>query len=162
MNEAQWFALPVFGGFGLMMLWVGVREWRLQDRLLAGARPVEATIVHAAVRSHRSADTDPSLQRNTSTTTHTPDLRFRVRVGDREFESDRLRPSAIARSHGSREAAQREIEGLVPGTRVQAWVDPRHPELAFLRAERSAGPKIFVAVGLAVPPLAWALAGLAG
>ncbi len=162
MNAAQWFALPIFGGLGAMLLWVGLREWRLQNRLLAGARPVQATIVHAAVRSRASADTDPSMTRNTSTTTHTPELRFRVRVGGREFEGTRLAPCAIERGYASREAAQRAIEGLVPGAVVPAFVDPRHPDLAFLRAERSAGPQVFVAVGLAVPPLAWWLAGLAG
>ena len=155
MSTAGWIAFTVFAGFAAMLLAVGVREWRLQRRLLAHARPVEGLVLSVTIRHSASRDTDPSPGRNTSTSSYTPDVRFRYRVGGRSYESDRLGASDIRQGHASHDAAAREVAAFVLGRPVTVLVDPAHPELGFLRAGHSAGPAVFMTLGLAIPPLVW-------
>lgn len=89
---AQIITFLIFGGFGFVMLYVGVTQFFMQRRLLANAKRVSAVIVHSEVFSSTSSDTDPRPLRSTSTTTHRPDVRFRYLVGEREYESDLLHP----------------------------------------------------------------------
>jgi Protein of unknown function (DUF3592) len=70
----------IFGGFGLVMLYVGVTQMVTQRRLLANAERVDAVIVHSDVFSSTSSDDDSRPLRSTSTTTHRPDVKFRYRV----------------------------------------------------------------------------------
>lgn len=155
MSPAGWIAFVLFSGFAATMLAVGVREWRLQRRLLAHARPVEGTVLSVRIRRSESRDTDPSPGRSTSTTSYTPDVRFRYAVGGRSYESDRIGASDIRQGHASHDSAAAEVAAFVPGRPVTVLVDPMHPGLGFLRAGRSCGPAVFVAVGLGIPPLVW-------
>ena len=150
----------IFGGLGAMFLVVGVRELLTQRRLLASAIPVEAEIVHAGISRSRSADTDRSPMRSTSTTSYTSDIRFRYVSGGATHESERLRPTMIVRGHASHESAAREIAAFPVGARVTAYVDPREPDKAFLLREKSAAPAVFLALGIVLPPLAWFVGGL--
>ena len=85
----------VFGGLGLMLLFVGSTQWLQQRRALANAQHVPATIAQSQVFS------------STSTT----DI---------------------------------------------AYVDRAQPSKAFLVAEASHAPAVFIVLGLLlVPPLAW-------
>ncbi len=145
----------IFGGFGLVMLYVGITQFFRQRRLLTHAERVDAVIVHSRVFSSTSADTDTRLNRSNSTTTHRPDVKFRYRVGGTEHESDLLHPNIIVRGYASREDA---AEALVPfplDAKVRAFVDPAHPDQAFLIAEAGNGPVVFIIIGLLLPPLAW-------
>ena len=145
----------IFGGFGFVMLYVGVTQFFVQRRLLANAKRVEAVIVHSQVFSSTSSDTDPRPLRSTSTTSHRPDVRFRYRVGDRDYESDLMYPNIIVRSYASRESA---AEALVPfplNSTVQAYVDPSLPDKAYLIATAGSGPIVFMIIGVLLPPLAW-------
>ena len=63
----------IFGGFGFVLLYVGVTQYFQQRRLLANAERVDARIVHSEVFTSTSADTDRRPLRSTSTTTHRPD-----------------------------------------------------------------------------------------
>jgi hypothetical protein len=148
--------LLVFGGFGLVMLWVGATQCVRQRRLLTHATAVEAEIIEARVQSSTSSNTDRRPLRSTSTTTHSPVVRFRYRVGDAEYVSDMLRPTSIGTSYASRESAEEEIAAYRPGARIIAFVDPALPGAGFLVAERSSGPLVFIIVGLLLPPVAWA------
>ena len=78
----------IFGGFGFVMLYVGVTQFFMQRRLLANAQRVDARIIHSEVFTSTSADTDPRPLRSTSTTTHRPDVKFRYQVAGAEYESD--------------------------------------------------------------------------
>lgn len=152
---AQIITFVIFGGFGFVMLYVGVTQFVMQRRLLANAKRVQATIVHSEVSSSTSSDTDPRPLRSTSTTTHRPDVRFRYRVGDGEYESDLLYPNVIVRTYASREAA---AEALVPfpvNARVSAYVDPSLPDKAYLIATAGNGPVVFMIIGVLLPPIAW-------
>ena len=40
---AQWITFLIFGGFGVMFLYVGITQFIQQRRNLADARPIEAT-----------------------------------------------------------------------------------------------------------------------
>jgi hypothetical protein len=149
----------IFGGFGLVMLYVGLTQLVTQRRLLTNAERVDAVIVHSEVFSSTSSDTDPRPLRSTSTTTHRPDVRFRYRVGGEEYESDLMYPTIIMRTYASREAA---AEALVPfplEARIRAYVDPSLPEKAYLIASAGNGPVVFIVLGLLIPPLAWFVGG---
>jgi len=152
---AGWIAFILFGGFGLMMLGVGARQFYLQKQLLRRAQPIEVVITRSEVRSHTSADTDPRLLRSNSTTTHRPDIRFRYEIGGRSHESDLLHPNIIVSSYGSRESAEEVVRSYPVGARVPAFVDPRNPDKAFLKAEATAGPVVFMVIGLVLVPLFW-------
>ena len=71
MSTAGWIAFALFSGFAAMLLAVGLREWRLQKRLLAHARPVEGTVLSVEIRRSTSRDSDPAPGRSTSTTSYT-------------------------------------------------------------------------------------------
>ena len=149
----------LFGGLGLMLLVVGTTQLWQQRRNMKHARSVLATIEHSAVVSHTSADTDGELLRSNSTTSHTPEVRFRYLVGGRTYRSERLYPSVIGRGYASVEAAQAELAPYPVDAQVQAWVNPAHPEQGFLRAEAGQGPLVFLVLGVVLPPLAWVVGG---
>jgi len=145
----------IFGGFGLVLLYVGVTQFVRQRRLLANAERVDAVIVHSEVFSSTSTDTDPRPLRGTSTTTHRPDVRFRYRVGDADYESDLMYPNIIVRTYASRASAAEALAPFPLHANVRAYVDPSLPDKAYLIAEAGAGPVVFIIVGLLLPPLAW-------
>jgi hypothetical protein len=145
----------VFAAFGLVMLGVGVREWLMQRSTLAAAQPVPATITKSEVFTSRSADTDRSVQRNTSTSTYRPEVSFEYEVGGVRYTSDLLRPSIIVTGYASREAAAELLTPYPLGARVTAHVDPAHPERAFLDVTPTSAPMVFIIVGLLLIPVAW-------
>lgn len=152
---ARIIAVVIFGGFGMVLLYVGVTQLVMQRRLLANARRVDAVIVHSEVFSSTSADTDRRPNRSTSTTTHRPDVRFRYQVGGVEYESDLLHPNIIVRSYASRDAAAEALAPFPLHAAVRAYVDPSLPDKAFLIASAGNGPVVFIIVGLLLPPVAW-------
>lgn len=152
---AQIIVFLIFGGFGFVMLYVGVTQYFRQKRLLRRAVPVRATILKSEVFSSTSADTDPRLQRSTSTTTHRPEVRFRYEVNGATHESDLLRPNIIVTGYASREAAAAVLAPYPVGAEVSAWVDPETPDAGFLEAEAGAGPVVFMIIGVVLPPVAW-------
>ena len=152
---ARIIATVIFGGFGLVMLYVGLTQLVRQRRLIANAERVDAEIVHSEVFSSTSPDTDRRVSRSSSTTTHRPDVRFRYRVGVTEYESDLLYPTIIVRTYASRESAAEELVPFPLHARVRAYVDPSLPDKAFLIASAGSGPLVFVVIGLLLPPLAW-------
>lgn len=155
---AHAFVFVIFGGLGLMLLAVGAREaWR-QQRLLAHARPVEARIVVSAVRESRSTpagEAHGDVTRLSGTTvSHRPDVRFVYEVDGRAHENDWLQPTCIVQAAGE-DAAIEVVQRYPVGARVMAWVDPAHPEWGFLERRASIGPRVYLTVGLLLPPLAW-------
>jgi hypothetical protein len=152
---ARWFVLLIFGGGGLALLYVGVTQYFLQRRMVAHSRPIEVEIVKSEVFSSTSMDTDPGLSRNTSTTTHRAEIRFRYTVNGVPYESDLLRPNIIVQGHASADSAREELKPYPIGARIMAFVDPEHPDKAFLTMEEGAGPMVFIILGLLLPPIAW-------
>lgn len=145
----------IFGGFGLFMFVYGLRQFLLQRRLLRNAVPVMAVITRSEIFSSRSSSIDRRPLRDTSTTTHRPELRFRYEVNGKAYESDLLHPNSIVVGYASRESAA-EVLGPYPlGATVQALVDPGVPDRAFLVAEAGSGPVVFMIVGALIPPLVW-------
>jgi hypothetical protein len=145
----------IFGGFGFVMLYVGVTQYFRQRRLLRRAEPVEATILKSEVFSSKSADTDSRLGRDNSTITHRPDVRFRYAVNGQTYESDLLYPNIIAVTYASRESAAEVLAPYPVDGKVRALVDPSLPDQACLIAEAGAGPIVFIIIGVLLPPLAW-------
>jgi hypothetical protein len=152
---ARYIVWLLCGGFAVMFLYVGVTQWWQQRRGLAHAEQVEALILESRVQVSTSRDTDPDLRRNTSTTSHLPIVRFRYRVGAGTHESDRLRPTIIGTGYASYDAAASELASFPVGATVRAWVNPAHPDEAFLVAARSNGPMVFIVLGLVMPLVAW-------
>ena len=145
----------IFGGFGVMMLVVGITQLLQQRRNLSHGERVDATIEYAAVFVSTSSDTDPRLGHSTSTTTYRPDVRFSYVVAGRRYESDLLYPTSIVRTYASQADAALELAGFPVHAKVRAYVDPSHPERAFLNAEAGNGPVVFIILGLLLPPVAW-------
>jgi hypothetical protein len=145
----------VFACLGLVMLYVGITQFFTQRRLLTNAIPIDATITHAQVSSSTSADTDRRVERNTSTTSHTPEVRFRYELAGNTYESDLLHPTIIVRGYASRDAAAEALAPYPVGTTTTAYVDPADPGKAFLINEASAAPMVFIIVGVLIPPIAW-------
>ena len=145
----------IFGGFGLVLAFVGIRQFFMQRRLLTNAQPVDAVIVHSEVFSSTSSDTDRRPLRSNSTTTHRPDVRFRYRIGAKDYESDLLYPTIIVQGYASRESAALELAPFPLHATVRAHVDPTLPDKAYLIAASTKGPIVFIILGLALPPIAW-------
>lgn len=149
----------LFAGFGLFLFVVGVTQHFQQRRLLAVAEPIDALILRSEVHSSHSTParlgTERRPLRDGGTTTHRPEVRFRYEIDGREYESDLLRPAIIVQGYASAESAAEELRDFPVGQRVIAYVDPSQPEKAFLIRESSAGPMVFMIVGLVVVPLAW-------
>lgn len=143
----RWIFVAMFGGLGLMLLYVGVTQFFLQRRIAANAQPIEAEIIRSDVTKSVSKDADPSLSRNTSTTTYSPNVRFRYLIDGVAHESDMLRPTIIGMSFASHEEAAKELEPFPLGARVTAYADAAHPDKAFLVLEKGAGPLVFMIVG---------------
>ena len=145
----------IFGGFGFWMLYVGVTQFFQQRRSLTNAERVDAVITYSEVFTSTSADTDGRVGFSNSTTSHRADVKFRYRVGGEEYESDLMYPTIIITASGSRASAEAELAPFPVGAKVRAYVDPSHPEQAFLIASSKNGPIVFIIVGLVLPPLAW-------
>jgi len=158
---AQTIAMVFFGGLSAMLFIVGVREYARQSRALRTAVPVQAKIIATRVEGSVSADTDPSLQRNTSTTSWEPIVEFSYVHAGLEHVSRRLHANVIVRGYASAESAQEAIAEFRPGTTVIAYVSPAAPGEAFLRREAGLGPVVFLAFGIAIPGVVWAFAVLA-
>ncbi|MCP9874705.1 DUF3592 domain-containing protein [Synechococcus sp. Cruz CV-v-12] len=139
----------MLGGLAAMLISVGIREFFRQRALLAAATPVEAEITHWNITRSTTRDTDGRLLSSNSTTTFLPEIKFAYTVGDVRYESDMLYPTVISRGYADQIAAGQEIADLPLGARVMAYVDPSHPDRAFLRASASAGPLVFALAGLA-------------
>ena len=152
---AQIITFLIFGGFGLVMLYVGFTQFFRQRCLLRRAQPVNATIIKSEVFSSQSADTDARLGRSTSTTTHRPEVRFRYLVNGMTYESDLLHPNIIVVTYASRESAAEVLVPFPLDAKVRAFVDPTLPDQAYLIAQAGAGPVVFIIIGIVLPPLAW-------
>jgi hypothetical protein len=61
------------------------------------------------VSTSQSRNTGHGTLRDNSTITHSPDVRFRYEIDGKTYGSDRLRPSGIVRTYGSRDSAAAEF-----------------------------------------------------
>lgn len=151
----RWIFVLMFGGLGLMLVYVGVTQFLLQRRIAANARPVQVEIIRSEIIRSESRDTDRSVTRSNSTTSWRPEVIFRYSVRGQSYESDLLRPNIIVTSYASREAAVEEIAAFPVGAQVLAWVDDAHPDKAFLILDKGAGPLVFMLVGPVALLAAW-------
>lgn len=151
----RWIFVLMFGGLGLMLVYVGVTQFLLQRRIAANARPVQVEIIRSEIVRSESRDTDRSVTRSNSTTSWRPEVIFRYSVRGQSYESDLLRPNIIVTSYASREAAVEEIAAFPVGAQVLAWVDDAHPDKAFLILDKGAGPLVFMLVGPVALLAAW-------
>lgn len=145
----------IFGGFGLVMLYVGTTQFFQQRRLMSNAVKIRAVITHSEVFSSKSIDTDQRLGRDNSTTSHRADVKFKYEVDGKSYESDLMYPNIIVTGHASQDSAAQELKPFPLGATVDAYVDPGTPDKAFLVKESTAGPIVFIIIGLLLPPLAW-------
>jgi hypothetical protein len=152
---ARIITLIICCGFAAMFLYVGAMQFWQQRRNLARAEPVDAVIVHSAVKVSKTRDTDQRVGFSNSTTSYLPEVRFQYAVAGIEYTSERLYPSIIAQSYGSQSAAAEVLASFPLQARVRAHVNEAHPDQAFLIADRSNGPVVFLILGVLLPPLGW-------
>jgi len=148
---AQLGTFLIFGGMGLVFLVVGLKQWRLQHRLMRHASPVPARVVEL-----EPLPPDPDEPRSG------PRRRFafRYRIGGRSYDSDMIHPNAIVEGDGGQDGRAGTLAGHAVGASVMVYVDPTHPDKGFLTPRAGAGPAVFVALGLLLPPVAWWVGGL--
>lgn len=137
------------------MLYVGVTQYVLQRQLLGNSIPIEVEVVKSEVFKSVSADTDNRTLRDNSTISYRPDVRFRYSHEGKDYESDLLRPTIIVQSFASADSASEELRPFPVGSRVPAFLNTQHPDQAYLIRESSAGPIVFMILGVLLPPLAW-------
>jgi hypothetical protein len=152
---ARIITLIICCGFAAMFLYVGVIQFWQQRRNLAHAEPIDAVIVHSTVKVSKTADTDQRVGFSNSTTSYSPEVRFRYSIGGTEYVSERLYPSIIERSYASQRAAAETLGPFPAEARVRAYVDKAHPDRAFLIAEKGNGPLVFLVLGVLLPPIGW-------
>ena len=75
-----------------------------------------------------------------------PEVRFEYTFEGEHYESDRLYPETRSHTHSSRSAAQSTTSQYEVGTSVTAFVDPAHPDEAFLNDERTASAGFYYIV----------------
>ncbi len=143
-----------FLAFGVMMLYVGITQFFLQRELTSNPRRVTATIVRSEVIRSESSDTDNRPLRSNSTTSYTPEVRFAYTIDGKPYESDLLRPTIIVQGSASRESAEETLKPFPVGATVEAYYGVNRPAQAYLVLETSAGPVVFIVVGLVVPVIA--------
>lgn len=152
---ARVITLVLFCAFAAMFLYVGAVQFWQQRRNLAHSERVDAVIVHSAVKSSTTSDTDGRVGFSNSTTSHLPEVRFQYTVGGAQYASERLYPSIIGRGYASEAAAAEVLAPFPLQSNVRAYVNAAHPDQAFLIAERSNGPVVFLVLGALLPPLGW-------
>ena len=152
---ARIITLIICCGFAGMFLYVGAMQFWQQRRNLARAEPVDALIVHSAVKVSKTRDTDQRVGFSNSTTSYLPEVRFKYAVAGAEYTSERLYPSIIERGYGSESEAAEVLAPFPLQAKVRAHVNAAHPDQAFLIAERSNGPVVFLILGMLLPPLGW-------
>jgi hypothetical protein len=152
---ARIITLVICGGFAAMFLYVGATQWWQQRRNMEHAESIDATIVQSEVTVSTTRDTDGRVGFSNSTTTHSPEVRFSYVVSGTTYESTRLYPTIIGRSYTSASDAANELAPFPLNAKVRAWVNPAHPDQAFLVAENGNGPIVFLILGLLLPPIGW-------
>ena len=151
----QWVIFTAFLAFGVVMVYVGVTQFWLQRELTATPRRVTATIVSSEVKASESADTNRDTLRSNSTITYRPDVRFAYEINGKPYESDLLYPTIIVRTYASHGSAAAELKPFPAGATVEAYYGVNRPAQAYLVHETSAGPVIFIIVGLIAPVAAF-------
>ena len=132
---ARIITLLICCGFAAMFLYVGARQFWQQRRNLAHAEPVDALIIHSMVKMSRTRDTDQRVGFSNSTTSYSPEVRFRYSVAGAEYDSERLHPSVIEQSFASQSEAAEVLAPYPLEASVRAFVNKAHPDQAFLIAE---------------------------
>ncbi len=138
----------VFGVISLVLLGVGIYEYFMQRRLLAGAQPVQVTITESGVQVSRDASTDGT---SGSSLSYLPTVKFQYEFGGVRHESTLLRPVLSVYGYNSYEAAAADLVSFPVGASVSAFVSPNHPDKAYLIKERSRTPMIFIIIGVCIP-----------
>ncbi|MCU4743642.1 DUF3592 domain-containing protein [Natronoglomus mannanivorans] len=122
---------------GLVMLWGGSTDYVTQEDRLENAIEVEATIV----------ETDIDRQTGDGTRYY-PAIEFEYRYDGTTYSSSNLNPADSRSSHSTRSSAQSVVDQYPEGDTVTAYVPPSEPEGAFLEADRSSGPYLFLLGGV--------------
>ena len=102
---ARIITLIICCGLAAIFLYVGAMQFWQQRRNLAHAEPVDALIVHSAVKVSKTSDTDQRVGFSNSTTSYLPEVRFKYAVAGAEYTSERLYPSIIERGYASESEA---------------------------------------------------------
>jgi hypothetical protein len=66
-----------------------------------------------------------------------------------------LQPTIIVQGYASAEGAAKDLAPFPVGAKVLAFVNPQHPDKAYLKQEEFAGPLVFKILVMILPPLAW-------
>ncbi len=128
-------------------IWVGaegVRVLLAARRRVAGYLPIEATVVATSVDARRTGRGGVS---------YVPHVRYRYKVGEAIYESERTTVLDLASTRGWAEGVAARFH---PGQTVTARYDPAHPEQAFLLETAGGLPYLLAGIGAVwLGGLAW-------
>lgn len=157
----RYVVFAAFTAFAIFMFVHGVKEYFNQRALLSDPRPVEAKVLHSEVQKIESTSSfEDRNGRRKTVLKYRPTVTFEYRVDGRRYESDRIWPADFTHDTDRAEAAS-VIAPYAKGATVKAFYAPKRPELAFLIEEYTAGPIVFMALGILVPVVVWVVTGYA-
>jgi hypothetical protein len=135
---------PVRGGLLFVLLGAAVAgyggfDYQQQQRAIADAEPVSATILETGVESDGSG--------SGTGVDHYPTVRFEYAYGGETYTADDVYPATVRQSYDTESAARDVIDGYEAGETTTAYVVPESPEDAFLLKRQSSGPLIAIGIG---------------
>jgi len=101
---------------------IAVDSVETAEERMENAVEVDAHILHSDVYSEGTSDDR----------TYYADLRFEYTFEGERYESTNLKPTRDSTQHNSRSGAQSITRSYAEGETVTAYVDPNHPDEAFL------------------------------
>lgn len=136
---------PVRGGLLFLLVGAAVTgyggfDYQQQQRAIADAEPVSATILETGVESDGSG--------SNAGVDHYPTVSFEYAYGGETYTSDDVHPATVRQSYDTESAARDVIDEYEAGSTTTAYVAPDSPENAFLERQRSNGPLVAVGIGL--------------
>ena len=119
---------------------------------------IDAEIIHSDVRTVRSGGSSSQTDsRSRDDTDYQPEIEFSYEFEGETYYSDRMYPSSGPDRENRHRHAREVVDQYPEGQVVTAYVDPNHPDKAFLTREVSTtatefriGGAIFAVLGLAL------------
>ncbi|MCJ7429013.1 MAG: DUF3592 domain-containing protein [Candidatus Nanohaloarchaeota archaeon QJJ-5] len=131
-------AIGILIGVGLIAL--GLNTFVNQNQALENPVNVSATVIETGIDQESS---------RRSGIEYRPEIRFEYRFEGQEYTSNNMYPGSQQPDERDSETRAREVlQRYSEGSEITVYVPPDSPNEAFIRAEKTNDPLIFMAIGL--------------
>ena len=125
---------------GLLVAGFGGYDYVQQDRAIADAVEVDATVLETGV--------DENHGTTRSDTSYTPEVRFRYAFRGETYTSTNVHATVASTTYDTEAAARDVADEYTVNETVTAYVDPSTPGEGFLESDRSNTPLYVVGAGV--------------